>query len=271
MPYDQGMQVRTSRELLDAAIEVTRRAGEVARKHHAKLAELSVELKSDGSPVTVADRAAEDAARAFLEEHFPEDGILGEEGGAVRADAKRKWCLDPIDGTKSFVSGVPLWGSLAAVIEDGVVLAGAMCFPMTGEGIAAAPGLGCVVQGPARAGVSPVASIDQALVLCTDYQFKEAPERASPFSKLATRARQTRTWGDCYGYYLVATGRAEFMSDGMLSPWDCAVLFPILEEAGGIVTSWRGERDLGGTHGAIATNRVLAKEIRDVLGVPFPK
>jgi len=127
--------------LLYAAADVARVAGDVALRHHR--ANIAVEIKSDGSPVTAADRAAETAARAWIVERFPRDGILGEEFGLERGDAPRRWVLDPIDGTKSFVRGVPLWGTLVAVVEGERVLAGAAYFPAVGEMVAAAPGQGC--------------------------------------------------------------------------------------------------------------------------------
>jgi fructose-1,6-bisphosphatase/inositol monophosphatase family enzyme len=127
--------------LLEAAAEVARLAGEVAIRHFRT--RLAVETKRDGSPVTAADRAAERAAREWIERRFPRDGILGEEFGLVRGDAPRRWMVDPIDGTKTFVRGVPLWGTLVAVAEGETVLAGAAYYPAVGEMLAAAPGSGC--------------------------------------------------------------------------------------------------------------------------------
>lgn len=253
---------------LEAAIEVARMTGDVAMsfyRSHVRGERLRVETKADGSPVSHADRAAEKAARAFLQRYFPEDGILGEELGETRPEARRKWCIDPIDGTKAYLAGVPLWGCLVALVEDGTVLAGAARFPATGEAIAAAPGTGCIVEN-GRAGVSSVAEIAQALVLTTDEHFPSAPACREPWQALARRARLARSWGDCFGYYLVATGRAELMTDGRLSPWDAACFVPIIEEAGGVVTDWDGKRTAFG-RGLIATNRALAGETRALLGV----
>jgi len=191
--------------LLYAAADVARVAGDVALRHHR--ANIAVEIKSDGSPVTAADRAAETAARAWIVERFPRDGILGEEFGLERGDAPRRWVLDPIDGTKSFVRGVPLWGTLVAVVEGERVLAGAAYFPAVGEMVAAAPGQGCWWNG-VRARVSDVASLATATVLVTDERFPAHPDRRAAWRTLAARAAVSRTWGDCYGYLLVATGRA---------------------------------------------------------------
>lgn len=258
--------------LLEAAVELARLTGEVALsyyKSHVGGERLRIETKADGSPVSHADRAAEQAARAFLQRYFPEDGVLGEELGETRPDAKRKWCIDPIDGTKSFLAGAPLWGSLVAVVEGDQVLAGAARFPVTAEGIAAAPGSGVVVEG-GRAGVSSIASITDALVLTTDERFPDCLECVAPWRALADRARLARTWGDCFGYYLVATGRAELMTDGRLSPWDAACFIPIIEEAGGVITDWNGERT-GFGRGLVATNRGIASAAREILGVPLTR
>jgi histidinol phosphatase-like enzyme (inositol monophosphatase family) len=259
-----------SLNLVEMALEASQLGGAVALAHYKKHVSgerLDVEIKSDGSPVSHADRASEEAVRAFLTKHFPDDGILGEELGLTRPDAPRRWVIDPIDGTKSFLAGVPLWGSLLALVEGENVLVGAAAFPVTGEAIAAAPGTGCKVIG-GRAGVSATADLAQALVLATDEWFPEAPEVAPRFANLAKRARLARSWGDCYGYYLVATGRAEVMTDGKLSPWDAACFLPIIEEAGGVFTDWQGKRTVFG-QGVIATNAALAKAARSALDVPF--
>lgn len=233
---------------------------------HRDTRSLTVERKGDGSPVSIADREAELVARAFIDAHFPNDGVLGEELGELRPGAKRRWCLDPIDGTKSFLGGAPLWGSLVAIVEGEEVLAGVAVFPTTNELIAAAPGEGVIVEG-GIAKVSDVDTIAASTVLTTDDRFQEAPACEAPWRKLAHAARLARTWGDCYGYYLVATGRAEVMSDGILSPWDACCLQPIIEESGGVFTDWEGKRTAFG-RGVVATNRALAIAAREILGIP---
>ncbi len=267
--YDAASIIMNS-ALLEAAIELAKVTGGVAQEHfrkHIRGERLAVEWKNDGSPVSAADRAAEMAARAFVNARFPEDGVLGEEMGEERPEAKRRWCIDPIDGTKSFLAGVPLWGSLVALVEGDQVLAGAAYFPATEELIAAAPGMGCTTVG-APPGVSSIADLARATILTTDERFPDAPECVDPWRALATRVNVSRSWGDCFGYYLVATGRAEVMSDGKLSPWDAACFLPIIEEAGGVFTDWFGRRTAFG-RGVIATNRACAAEARRVLGVPF--
>jgi histidinol-phosphatase len=250
--------------LLEAVEEVARLAGAVAARHFRT--RLAVEAKGDGSPVTAADRAAERAARQWIERRFPRDGILGEEFGLARGDAPRRWLLDPIDGTKTFVRGVPLWGTLVAVTEGEVVLAGSVFYPAVGELLAAAPGRGCWWNGE-RCSVSGVSAISDATVLTTDERFAHDARQRAGWRRLSRGARVSRTWGDCYGYLLVATGRAEVMVDGEMSPWDAAALMPIVEEAGGVFTDWGGARTpFGGS--AVATNGALASQARALLAVP---
>jgi histidinol phosphatase-like enzyme (inositol monophosphatase family) len=247
--------------LMQAAAQVAQLAGDVAAGYFGM--GVAVDLKADGSPVTIADRTAEERARAWIEQRFPADGILGEEFGVTRPDARRRWVLDPIDGTKSFVRGVPLWGTLVAVCEGEEVLAGAVYLPMAGELVVAAPGCGAWANG-ARCQVSGNSAVAGATVLTTDERFSEAPHYRGGWERLSHRASVSRTWGDCYGYVLVATGRAEAMVDPVLSPWDAAAVMPIVTEAGGVFTSWTGQPTaFGGS--AVATNAALAREVRLLL------
>jgi histidinol-phosphatase len=279
--------------LLDAVTEVARLAGDVALTYfdRARRAALDVEFKSDGSPVTAADRAAESTAREWIEHHFPADGIVGEELGTVRPDAVRRWFIDPIDGTKSFVRGVPLWGTLVAVADGDVVRAGAIHCAAAGELVAGALGQGSWWNG-VRCHVSTVSRLDRATVLATEtigqrstaprhtaHRAKRARTRATParsagrtiverrwraWCRIAERAALARTWGDAYGYVLVATGRAEVMVDAVMHPWDTAALAPVITEAGGAFTDWQGAPTaLGGS--SIATNAALAAEVREIL------
>jgi histidinol phosphatase-like enzyme (inositol monophosphatase family) len=251
----------TQRALLDAVHEAARVAGDVAMRHYRT--SLAVESKSDGSPVTIADREAESAVREWVGRRFPEDGIEGEELGVVRGDARRRWIIDPIDGTKTFVRGVPLWGTLVAIVEGTDVLAGAAFFPAVDEMVVAARGEG-MWWNDARCCVSRVDRIERATVLTTDERFLGDDLKRAAWRRLTDRALISRTWGDCYGYMLVATGRAEVMADGRMSAWDAAALVPIIEEAGGAFTDWTGVRTAFGGN-AIATNGALAVQTRDLL------
>jgi histidinol-phosphatase len=247
--------------LLEAVQDAARVAGGVAMRHYRS--PLAVEAKADGSPVTVADREAEATLREWITRQFPDDGIEGEELGVIRSDAQRRWIVDPIDGTKTFVRGVPLWGTLVAVVEHTEVLAGAAFFPAVDEMLAAAPGEGSWWNG-VRCSVSRVDRMDRATVLTTNEQFAGDETKRVAWRCLSDRAMMSRSWGDCYGYLLVATGRAEVMVDARMAAWDAAALQPIIEEAGGIFTDWSGVRTAFG-RSAIATNAALAAEVRALL------
>ena len=244
--------------LLHAAAELADHTGAAALKHYRR--DLEVERKDDGSPVTIADRRAEWVAREWLAARFPADGILGEEFGAVPGSSRRTWLLDPVDGTRTFVRGVPLWGSLVALVENDVVLAGAASFPALDERIAAAPALGCWHNG-ARSHVSGLTRLAEATVLTSDEHAFAKPGERRAWEALAGAAGVVRSWGDCYGYLLVATGRAEVMVDAKLNPWDSACFVPIITEAGGSLTELAG-LTVWNPASAIATNAALAAEAR---------
>jgi histidinol phosphatase-like enzyme (inositol monophosphatase family) len=252
--------------LLQAVEEVARLTGTVALEHYRT--RLDVETKRDGSPVTIADRAAEEAARTWISTRFPSDSILGEEFGADGDQTARRWIIDPIDGTKTFVRGVPLWGTLVGVTRGEEVIAGAIYCPAVDEMVAAAVGEGCWWNG-SRARVSECRELASATLLLTAAEFPEHPDRASRWRSLAADTVVARTWGDCYGYLLVATGRAELMLDNMMSPWDAAALVPVVREAGGEFSDWNGRVTAFGD-GAVATNAALARGLRERLGVPWP-
>ena len=245
---------------MDPALELARLAGRAALVRYRGT--IQVDYKADASPVTDADRAAERAARDWLATRFPDDGILGEEFGETSGTSGREWLIDPIDGTRAFVHGIPLWGSLVALVEQGTVLAGAAVYPALGEELVAAPAGGCWHQGR-RARVSDVAALDEATVCTTSNRFAD-PAKRDGWDRVCTRASEARTWGDCVGYLLVATGRAEVMLDPVMNPWDAACMLPIIEEAGGVFTTWSGKRSALGPD-SVATNAALAVTIRTIL------
>jgi len=247
---------------MQAVAEVARLTGKAALKHFRTT--LAVETKGDGSPVTIADREAEQVARAWIGKKFKQDAILGEEFGGAATSAGRRWIIDPIDGTKSFVRGVPLWGTLIAVCDGTDVLAGAAYYPATGELICAAPGEGCWWN-ESRCAVSTVSVLRDATALTTDTRFKDQLSRGDGWRDLADQVFLARSWGDAYGYLLVATGRAEVMIDPVMNPWDAAPFLPIISEAGGVFTDWSGQRTAFGGN-AVATNAALAVDIRATLG-----
>jgi histidinol phosphatase-like enzyme (inositol monophosphatase family) len=224
---------------------------------------LAVELKSDASPVTIADRQAEQLLRERIGQKFPTDAILGEEFGEQPGTSGYRWILDPIDGTKSFVHGVPLYGTLVGVEFDGRSVIGIIYVPALGECCYAAEGEGAWYQRgdePARrARVSQASRLSEALVMSSEVRFP-TPGRQAAYGRLVEAARINRTWGDCYGYMLVATGRAEVMLDPVMNVWDAAALQPILTEAGGTLTDWQGNPTIYAGE-AIATNGKLLAEV----------
>lgn len=244
-------------ELMTAAEGFAREAGDVTLRWFG--AGVDAEAKEDGTPVTVADREAETLLRTRIGDRFPGHGILGEEFGETGAGADVRWILDPIDGTKSFVHGVPLYGVLIGVELEGEPVVGVAHFPATGETVAAGRGFGARYNGNLCA-VSDNADLSRAVLLTTDSGAITASEIADGWSALVRRVAFSRTWGDAYGHMLVATGRADIMVDPELSPWDAAPLLTILREAGGSFTSVGGEATIHGGSG-VSSNGVLHDEV----------
>jgi histidinol-phosphatase len=212
-----------------------------------------VATKLDGSPVTRFDRAAEAEIRGVIGRSFPEHVVLGEEGGRTGTDERYRWIVDPIDGTKSFVRGVPLYAVLVGVEVEGRPSVGVIHLPPLGETVSAAIGHGCRWNAR-RAHVSTTARLSEATLLVTSVRGIE--RRGIPFRRLSEATQTQRGWGDGYGYALVATGRADAMVDADVHVWDVAPLLPILQEAGGRFTDWRGRatiegRDAVGSNGRI--------------------
>jgi len=253
------MRTPSPRDLLDVAIEAAWAAGRRTLAYFNTGA--AVEYKADSTPVTAADREAEAILRRIISRAFPNHAILGEEGGETPGNAPYRWIIDPLDGTKTFVRGVPLYGTMVGVEAYGELVAGVIYLPALDEMVAAARGYGCTWNGrPCR--VSPVDRLDEALLVVTSMRM--APERARRYERLAARTQLQRTWADCYGYVLVATGRAEIALDPVLNPWDCAAVLPILEEAGGYFTDWQGRRTIWSGEG-LATNAALHRQALELL------
>ena len=249
------------KELLEFAVGIARGAGGITLQYYRKKPETTT--KADGSYVTIADRQAEEYLRKQIAERFPDDGFLGEEQGETHGRSGRRWIVDPIDGTFAFVHGVPFYGVLIALEIDEELVAGVVNIPALGEIVSAAKGVGCFFNGePAR--VSTTAKLEDALLLSTSFYACVRQGFGREIELLQARARSSRTWGDCYGYVLVATGRADVMLDPVMNLWDCAPLLPIMEEAGGTFTDWRGVRTAAGGN-AIATNGVLFDEVMSLI------
>ena len=249
------------RTLLDFAIDAAWQAGKITLEYFQSGA--AVERKADASPVTLADRRAEEKLRDCIQRAFPHHGILGEEFGEVAGRSPYRWVLDPLDGTRSFIQGVPLYGVMMGLEDAGKAVLGVVHFPALGETVYAAKGEGCYWNGR-RARVSEVTQLEEAVVLATSVRSLYEEGHGAVFEALQEKTRLQRTWGDCYGHTLVATGRAEIMLDPILNIWDCAALQPILEEAGGTFTDWTGMPTHMGGNG-ISTNGHLLPTVMELV------
>lgn len=247
--------------LMEFAAELALGAGEITVRHFKK--PFVAERKADNSFVTAADRESEKYLRARIEKAFPDDAILGEEEGAKTGRSGRRWIVDPIDGTYSFVHGVPLYGVLIGLEVDDEAILGVVNLPALNEIVCGARGVGCFWNGtPVR--VSSTASLDGALLLATDFGDCEQHGFGRAAEILQREVHARRTWGDAYGHVLVATGRADIMLDPIMNVWDCAPLLPILEEAGGTFTDWSGQRTIHGGN-AISTNGALFESVMSII------
>jgi histidinol phosphatase-like enzyme (inositol monophosphatase family) len=251
-------------EILEFAVESAQRAGAFTLGYFD--AGTPHELKADRSPVTEADRGAEQRLRARIERAFPTHGILGEEFGETRGREPARWILDPVDGTFSFIHGVPLYSVLIGFEWRGEVLAGVIHMPALHETVYAARGLGCWWNGR-RARVSDVSDLSEATLLTGGGKMFDATGRSAAFDAIRRACRVHRSWCDGYGYALVATGRADVSLDARMNIWDNAALVPVLLEAGGAFSDWSGNQTHTGSD-AVATNGRLHESVLRVLRAP---
>lgn len=238
---------------LDFATSLAYRAGKITAGYFNT--GVQVRWKENNEPVTIADHAAEEFIRGEIEREYPGHAIIGEEFGTSNGNQSPfRWTIDPIDGTKSFIRGVPLYGVLIGLEIEGVIRAGAAYYPPLDEMLCAADGLGCWWNSR-RARVSEVSEMSQACLVTSDFQ-RLGDKDPTLMSRLEQSKILLRTWGDAYGYMLVATGRAEICIDPFLDVWDYGPYPVILREAGGFFGTWSGEE--GHTPGdALACNAVI--------------
>jgi myo-inositol-1(or 4)-monophosphatase len=213
--------------------------------------DVGLELKSDASPVTVADREAERVMREMINRRFPSHGIVGEEFGTERPDADFVWVLDPIDGTKSFISAVPLFGTLIGLMHEGKPVLGCIHQPVLRQ-LVIGNGRVTTLNGTPVQG-RPCASIEHATLVMSDPMHPAVYQDGARFEAVCRKARVVRSWGDCYGYLLVASGWVDIMLDPIMNPWDLQPVIPIIRGAGGIITDWKGNSaDRMGADSAVA-------------------
>jgi len=259
----------TLRDYLDFAIEMAWQAGQLTLGYYQT--DLRPDFKADESPVTIADRQAEELIRSHIEKRFPSHVIIGEEFGGKELLTEsethsHRWIIDPIDGTRSFVRGVPLYAVLIALEIEGKCQVGVAHFPALGEMIAAATGEGCWWNGR-RAQVSEVEHLKDALVTHYDAAAFAKHGRAEVWERLKQATGYRAGWCDAYGYLLVATGRAELMLDPIMDVWDCGALLPILEEAGGYFGDWQGNPTIYGNEAMATTQKLLPEVLHIINGV----
>ncbi len=232
--FREAMNLAPYRDFL---LELAEKSGDFIRPQFAR-PDLVVETKADQTPVTAADRGAEQLMRRMIHERFPAHGVIGEEFGAENAGAEFVWVLDPIDGTRAFAAATPLFGTLIALQHAGQPVLGAIHQPVLRQ-LLVGDGTRTTLNGrPVR--VRPAPRLEEATLLCSDVLSPARLQNGAAFDALARRVRQLRTWGDCYGYLLVATGWADIMCDPIMNPWDIAALIPVVRGAGGTITDWQG-------------------------------
>lgn len=224
--------------------------------------DLQVESKSDASPVTIADKKAEEKLRELIMKEFPEHGIVGEEFGKYKEDADYKWIIDPIDGTKSFINGSILFGTLICLLRNNKPVYGAINLPMLNQFIVGNNDE--TLLNGTKVNVRPCNDISEAVVLTTDIKNIDKYRNLSKFNDVIKKCKVFRTWGDCYGYYLVASGYADAMIDPIMSIWDTAAVIPVIKGAGGIITDFSGG-DAMQSDSVISGSPLVQKQIVEML------
>ena len=245
------------RALLDEAVALARQAGEFTLTHFRT--GLDVGRKSDGSPVTAADRGAERLLRLELERRHPADGVFGEEEAETFGTSGRRWIIDPIDGTKAFTHGVPTFCNLLALEDEDGPAIGVINMPALGETVYAGRGLGCFCN-DASAHVSARDTLAGSYLTTSGFDYWDD----SALLRVKRSGLQMRTWGDGYGFALVATGRVEAMADPTAALYDLAPMPVILTEAGGRFTDWSG-RPGAGLGSGVATNGAIHDALLEIL------
>lgn len=254
---------------LSFAVEAAEASSRVTLEYFGRRGALNEQAKSDGTPVTVADRKSEADLRKRIEGAYPDDSILGEEFDRKVGTSGYEWVIDPIDGTISFVQGVPLYGTMLACLRDGHPELGVIVMPVLDEAVYAADGLGCWHrQGggeavPAR--VSGTDAIEKSLINTTSMSYFTTSEHRRLYERLDAKAKYTRGWSDCYGWVLLATGRVDAVIEPVLSLWDFAAAIPIVTEAGGSWADFKGNRALE-TGEMVAANPALLDQILSLIG-----
>ncbi|MGE5353216.1 MAG: histidinol-phosphatase [Acidobacteriota bacterium] len=236
------------------------KSGEIIRSYFRT--EIEIQSKGDLSPVTIADKKAEEVMRELIMREFPDHGILGEEFGSHNVDADYQWVLDPIDGTKSFICGATTFGTLIALMKNGQPLLGVINQPILNEFLIGDNSTS-ELNGR-RVKVRECKDLSQAVLLTTDHLNIEKYQNIQAFERLMHKVKLYRNWGDCFGYYLLSTGFADIMIDPEMSVWDSMALIPVVRGAGGVITDYQGGDPVQG-HSIIAANPSIHSEVVRIL------
>jgi histidinol-phosphatase len=255
------METPSLQTYLDFALEASWAAGRITLGYFQS--GVRAERKSDNSPVTIADKQSEQKLRELITQYWPEHGIIGEEFGEQPGKTNLSWIIDPIDGTKSFLHGVPIYAVLVALTDGTRPLVGVAHFPALNETVYAAQGGGCYWNGR-RTHVSSIDKLEDAVMCCSAMSKDDKRGRDAIWDRLIEATYFQRTWGDAYGYALVATGRAEIMLDSWMAVWDCGPMQVIMEEAGGTFTDWQGNPTIYAGE-SIATNGLLFNDVMQLV------
>jgi len=220
--------------------------------------ELNVESKPDNSPVTIADKKAEEVMRELISKHFPEHGLFGEEFGETNKGAEYTWILDPIDGTKSFICGAYSFGTLIGLVKREKPILGVYNHPILNDFLIG-DNSETMINGTNTL-IRNCENLSKTVLLTTDHLNIEKYQNISKFNNLLKKVKLYRNWGDCYGYYLLATGYADIMIDPIMSAWDLLPLIPIINGAGGVITDYQGNDAIKGKS-AVASSIQIHKEV----------
>lgn len=236
--------------------ELAKASSNIIRKYFRT--EVNIETKEDNSPVTIADKKAEEVMRELISKNYPEHGIFGEEFGESNKGSEYTWILDPIDGTKSFICGAYSFGTLIGLLKNGEPILGVYSHPVLNDFLIG-DNLETKING-VKTSVRNCGKLSDAVLLTTDHISIEKYQNIEKFNNLIRKVKLYRNWGDCYGYYLLATGYADIMIDPIMSPWDLLPLIPIVKGAGGVITDYQGNDPIKGKS-AIAGSKQIHHDV----------
>ena len=249
-----------NKEFSDFSFHLAELSGKIIKQYFRT--SVTIDSKSDLSPVTIADKKSEEVMREEIQKQFPDHGIIGEEFGNYNADAEYVWVLDPIDGTKSFISGALTFGTLIALLKNSKPILGVINQPIINE-LLIGDNLETKLNG-SIVNLRNCNDISKAVLLTTDHFNIGKYQNQQKFDELAKKVRTYRNWGDCFGYYLLATGYADIMIDPIMSVWDSMALIPIIKGAGGVITDYKGNDPVKGNNIVAASPQIHSAVIKEL-------